>query len=77
MSADSLNASTGLPTAYVMHLVDSDPQSLLAVRIIGHGWAVSTKIDRPVRKRLVECIGQAGPEEMELVDNAIRATFDV
>jgi len=30
-----------------------------------------------VRKRLVERIGQASPEEMEQVDSAIRATFDV
>jgi len=77
VSADSINANARLPTAYAMHLVDSDPQSLLAVHIDGHGWAVSTEIDRPVRKRLVEQIGQASPEEMERVDNAIRATFDV
>lgn len=77
VSADSLNSNTGLPVVYVMHLADSDPRSLLAIRIDGHGWAISTEIDRPVRKRLVECIGRATADEMELVDNAIRATFDV
>jgi len=77
VSADSINTNTDLPTVYVMQLVETDPQSLLAVRIAGHGWAVSTEIDRPVRKRLVERIGQARPEEMEQVDSAIRAIFDV
>lgn len=76
VSADSLNAAA-LPTVYAMQMVDTDPGSLLAVRVGEHGWALATAIERPLRKRLVERIGQADPKEMEQVDNAIRATFDL
>lgn len=54
-----------------------DPGSLLAVRIDGHGWALATEIDRPVRKRLTERIGEASAQEMEQVDAALRATFEI
>lgn len=77
VSADSINNSDGLPTVYVMQVVDSDPGSLLAIRVGDHGWALATAIERPPRKRLVERIGEASPAEMEQVDNAIRAAFDV
>ena len=77
VSSDVLNRNEALPVVYVMHVVDSDPGSLLAVRIDGHGWALATEIDRPVRKRLTERIGEAGPQEMEQIDTALRATFDV
>jgi hypothetical protein len=60
-----------------MHVVDNDPGSLLAVRIGGHGWALAIEIDRPVRKRLTERIGEAGPQEMEQVDTALWATYNV
>ncbi len=77
VSSDALAENASVPTVYAMHVVGSDPQSLLAVRIGEHGWAVSTEIDRPIRKRLVERIGRASVEEMEQVDGALRATFDV
>ncbi len=77
VSSDALNGTDGLATVYVMQVVDSDPGSLLAVPIGGHGWAIATAIDRPVRRRLVERLGVATADEMELVDNALRATFDV
>lgn len=77
VTADSVNRNEALPVVYVMHVVDTDPQSLLAVRIEGHGWAIATEIDRPIRKRLVERIGEASSTEMEQIDNALRAVFDV
>ncbi len=77
VSADSINRNEGLPVVYVMHVIDTDPQSLLAVRIGGHGWALATEIDRPVRKRLTERLGEASTAEMDQVDNALRAVFDV
>jgi mRNA-degrading endonuclease toxin of MazEF toxin-antitoxin module len=77
VSADSINSANALPMVYTMQVVDTDPESLLAVRVGEHGWALATAIERPVRKRLVERLGQASPEEMEQIDNAIRATFDV
>lgn len=77
VSADSINRNEALPIVYVMHVVDSDPQSLLAVRIGDSGWALATEIDRPVRKRLAEKIGEATTAEMDQVDSALRAVFDV
>ena len=77
VSVDSINSNEALPVVYVMHIVDSDPQSLLAVRIGQHGWALATEIDRPVRKRLTEQLGEATPAEMEQIDSALRAVFDV
>jgi mRNA-degrading endonuclease toxin of MazEF toxin-antitoxin module len=77
VSADSVNRNEALPIVYVMHVVDSDPASLLAVRIGEHGWALATEIDRPVRKRLTERLGEATTQEMEQVDTALRAVFDL
>lgn len=77
VSADSINRNEALPIVYVMHVVDSDPQSLLAVRIGDNGWALATEIDRPVRKRLAEKIGEATTAEMDQVDSALRAVFDI
>ena len=77
VSADSINRNEALPVVYVMHVVDTDPGSLLAVRIGEHGWALATEIDRPVRKRLVEKLGEATAAEMEQVDNALRAVLDL
>lgn len=77
VSADAINRNESLPVVYVMHVIDADPGSLLAVRIGDHGWALATEIDRPVRKRLTERLGEADVAEMEQVDNALRAVFDV
>ena len=77
VSADSVNRNDALPVVYVMHVVDSDPASLLAVRIGEQGWALATEIDRPVRKRLTEKLGEATTAEMEQIDNALRAVFDL
>ncbi len=77
VSADAINANEDLPAVYAMHVVDSDPSSLLAVRIGEFGWAFALEIDRPLRRRLVEHLGHASPNELDQVDNAIRAAFEV
>lgn len=77
VSADAINTNGALPAVYGMHVVSGDPGSLLAVRLDPHGWAFALEIDRPLRRRLVERVGVAGAEEMEQVDTAIRAAFDV
>lgn len=74
VSADAVNENDALPTVYAMHVVDSDPGSLLAVRVGQLGWAFALEIDRPPRRRLVEHLGRATTEQ---VDNAIRAVFEV
>ena len=75
VSADSINADDALPTVYVMQVVETDPGSLLAVRIGDLGWAFALLVDRPVRKRLTDRVGAATVEEMEQVDAALRATL--
>jgi len=77
VSADSINRTDALPVVYVMHVVDTDPQSLLAVRIGEHGWALATEVDRPVRKRLTEKLGEATAVELDQVDAALRGVFDL
>lgn len=77
VSADAVNANASLPAVYAMHVVDSDPGSLLAVRVGELGWAFAMEIDRPLRRRLVEHLGRATAEELEQVDQAIRAVFEV
>ena len=72
-----MNTNDALPAVYAMHVVDSDPGSLLAVRVGEFGWAFAMEIDRPPRRRLVEHLGRATPDELELIDNAIRAVFEV
>jgi mRNA-degrading endonuclease toxin of MazEF toxin-antitoxin module len=77
VSADAINTNDDLPAVYAMHVVDSDPGSLLAVRIGQLGWAFALEIDRPPRRRLVEHLGRVSPDELEQVDNALRAVFEV
>lgn len=48
-----------------MHVVSVDPGGLLAVRIGEHGWAFALEIDRPLRRRLVEKVGEATAAELE------------
>jgi mRNA-degrading endonuclease toxin of MazEF toxin-antitoxin module len=77
VSADAINDNDALPTVYAMHVADSDPESLLAVAVEPHGWAMALEVDRPLRRRLVEHLGRASAEQMDAVDNALRATFDL
>jgi mRNA-degrading endonuclease toxin of MazEF toxin-antitoxin module len=77
VSADPLNADPSVPTIYVAHVINSDPGSLLAVRIDDFGWALTTRIDRPPRSRLVEQLGTATTDEMDQVSTALRATFEL
>lgn len=76
VSADFLNEGTGA-TVLGVHLVDRDPESLLAPRIGAHGFANVMTIEAVLRRRLDMCLATAGPEEMELVSNALRAAQDL
>ncbi len=76
-SSDAVNTNTALPAVYAMHVVDSDPGSLLAVKISDAGWAFALEIDRVPRRRLVEHLGRASSDELDQIDNALRAVFEV
>ena len=60
-----------------MHLVDRDPQSLLAPGIGAHGFANVMTIEAVLHRRLDTRIGLASSEEMEQVSNALRAAQDL
>lgn len=76
MSADFLNEGDGA-TVLGVHLVDRDPESLLAPRIGAHGFANVMTIETVMRRRLDVQIGVAAPEELEQVSNALRAAQDL
>ena len=74
VSSDTINNSE-IPWVLGVHLLESDPGSLLAPRIGDHGWAVVTTIERVMRSRLGEQTGVATPEELHQVDIALRAAL--
>jgi mRNA-degrading endonuclease toxin of MazEF toxin-antitoxin module len=77
VSADGVNAAVGLPVVLGLHVLSSDPGGLLAVRIEPHGWASALTVEAVMRRRLVEHIGTAGGDAMELVDAALRAAQEL
>jgi mRNA-degrading endonuclease toxin of MazEF toxin-antitoxin module len=77
VSDDAINANGQIPTVFAMHVVADDPGGLLAVPVGEFGWAFALEIDRPLRRRLVEKLGEATAEETESIDNALRATFNL
>lgn len=76
VSADFLNEGDGA-TVLGVHLVDRDPESLLAPRIGEHGFANVMTIEAVLRRRLDARVGLAGPEEMEQISHALRAAQDL
>ena len=77
VSANAVNADDDLPTVFALHVLAEDPGGLLAVRIGEHGWAFAMELDRPLRSRLIQKVGEASPQEMEAVDQALRALLEL
>ena len=74
ISADAINDAS--PLLICLQVVDDeDPQSLLAPRVGGVGWAVATLIERTLKSRMTERVGVANLEDMEQVDVALRAAL--
>lgn len=76
VSADFLNEGEGA-TVLGVHLIDRDPQLLLAPRIGAHGYANVMTIEAVLRRRLDTQIGLASTEEMDHVSNALRVAQDL
>jgi len=76
VSADPLNESS-LPVVLGLQVVGRNPDSLLSVRLDGHGWAVITTIEQVIKSRLDEPAGVISPGEQQAVDNALRAALDL
>lgn len=75
VSGNAFNRSTRLIVG--LQLVETDPASLLAVPIGGLGWASTPTIEVVLPSRLDELVGTATPEEMDRVDNVLRAALDL
>ncbi|MEO7195598.1 MAG: hypothetical protein ABIZ05_12405 [Pseudonocardiaceae bacterium] len=60
-----------------LQVVDRDPDSLLSVRLEGHGWAVITTIEQVIKSRLDGLAGVISPDEQQAVENALRAALDL
>lgn len=76
VSADIVNESEDVAACYALHVLDSDPGSLLAVQT-EWGWASVLLLDRPPRSMLTEKLGDADDDQMEAVDNALRAVLEL
>jgi mRNA-degrading endonuclease toxin of MazEF toxin-antitoxin module len=72
VSADFVNEGDSV-TVLGVHLVERDPESLLAPRIGAHGFANVMTIEAVLRRRLDARIGLATPDELGQVSDALRA----
>lgn len=77
VSSDVINDNERIPYCFAMHVVDDPPESLLAVSLGDHGWAFALETDRPLKRQLTKQLGTASPEQMEQVDSAMRAVFEL
>lgn len=76
VSADLLNESDEVATCYALHVLDSDPGSLLAIET-DWGWASVLLLDRPPRSMLTERLGEVTAEQLDGVDSALRAVLEL
>jgi mRNA-degrading endonuclease toxin of MazEF toxin-antitoxin module len=76
VSADALN-ETVVPVVLALHVVETDPENLLSVRLDPHGWALATTIEGTMKNRLGERQGSISEEEQEGIDRALRAVLDL
>jgi mRNA-degrading endonuclease toxin of MazEF toxin-antitoxin module len=76
VSTDLINSDADIPVVYAAQVVDQDA-GMLSTAIGGHGWALMTAIERPIKRRLVERVGTATAEEMEQVAALLRIAFEV
>ncbi|HWG98938.1 MAG TPA: type II toxin-antitoxin system PemK/MazF family toxin [Pilimelia sp.] len=77
VSADAINNNPDLPVVLSVHVVDTDPGSLLATRVGEYGWARALSIEPVLRRRLTERVGQADAAVMDAVASTLRAVQDL
>lgn len=75
VSADAVNQAR-LPVCLGLLVIDTDPGGLLSVRLGDEGWVSALSIEATLRSRLVELTYTATGEELDAVDNALRAAQD-
>jgi mRNA-degrading endonuclease toxin of MazEF toxin-antitoxin module len=77
VSADVVNENDALPVVLGVHVVERNPNSLLAVRVGDHGWARALSIEPVVRRRLMARVGTADATAMEQLSQALRVVQDL
>jgi mRNA-degrading endonuclease toxin of MazEF toxin-antitoxin module len=77
VSADVINENADIPIVLGLHIVESDPVSLLAIKVGEHGWARVLSIEPVLRRRLVDHVGAADTEAMRAISGALRAVQDL
>lgn len=77
VSAEAINANPAVPVLLAVHLVDTDPGGLLAVRVDPHGWATALTIEPVLRSRLAEHIDTADHDVLEALSTALRAAQEL
>ena len=78
VSADGINAAVSLPVVFGLHILEEDPGELLAVAVQPWGWASAVTLERVLRRRRVEHVGQVADEVMEQqVDASLRAVLEL
>jgi mRNA-degrading endonuclease toxin of MazEF toxin-antitoxin module len=77
VSTNAVNGNDGIPVVLALHIVDADPQSLLAAKVGDHGWARALSLELVMRSRLVERVDVADNTTMEAVGTALRAAMDL
>lgn len=76
VSAEAYNA-TSVPIVHALHVVDSDPENLLGIRLVGHGWALVGSLEGTMKNRLGERLGVISTEEQDAIDSAVKALLDL
>ena len=76
ISSDALNVE-GVPVVLGIHLVDDDPDSLLAPKIGEWGWAPVLTLERVLTSRLGYHLGEATADELATVGNALKAALEL
>lgn len=77
VSANGVNDAETLPIVYGVHVLDSDPGQLLAVRVEPWGWSSALTLEPVLRRRLVEHLGTVPEDVIEPVDASLRAALDL
>lgn len=77
VSANIVNDDNGIPIVLALHVVDRDPESLLAPRVGEYGWARVLSIEPVMRSRFTERVAVVEPETMDGVNAALRVAQDL
>jgi hypothetical protein len=76
VSADGINASNRR-WVYGLHIIDHDPEDILAVRLAGDRWVNGTSLMRLWRGWFTEHVGTVDADTQDAVDAMLRGALDL